>query len=205
MYPDEVHLTVGVVRFLNSAGRQCKGVASTYLAERISPGQTVSVFIHKSRHFALPQESRVPIIMVGPGTGVAPFRSFLYERKVSRASGRNWLFFGDQRREHDFLYRDEFEGFHRDGLLTHLDLAFSRDHADKVYVQHRMMENAQELWRWLQDGAHFYVCGDAKRMAHDVDEALRAIVAAQGGMSQDSAKSYIAEMSKAGRYQRDVY
>jgi sulfite reductase (NADPH) flavoprotein alpha-component len=203
--PEQVHLTVGVVRFLSSAGRQCKGVASTFLAERLAPGQKVRVFVHPAKHFGLPKDPRTPMIMVGPGTGIAPFRSFLYERKAIGAPSRNWLFFGDQRQEHDFLYRDELEGFVKDGLLTRLDLAFSRDQKQKLYVQHRMMENAAELWNWLKEGAHFYVCGDAKRMAHDVDLALRSIVEREGGMSADAAKAYVAEMSKAGRYQRDVY
>lgn len=203
--PNEVHLTVGIVRFLNSANRQCQGVASTYLAERVKAGNQVRVFVHKSSHFGLPKDPRVPIIMVGPGTGVAPFRSFLYERRAIGAECKNWLFFGDQRQEQDFLYRDELESFQKDGLLTRLDLAFSRDQSEKIYVQHRMLENGPELWRWLQEGAYFYVCGDAKRMAHDVDSALKKIVQEQGGMSPDSAKAYVAEMTTAGRYQRDVY
>lgn len=203
--PNEVHLTVGIVRFLNSLGRQCKGVASTFMAERLKPGTKARLFIHKSAHFGLPKDPKVPIIMVGPGTGIAPFRSFLYERRAIAAKCRNWLFFGDQKQEHDFLYRDEMETFVKDGLLTRLDLAFSRDQAEKLYVQHRMMENAAELWKWLQEGSHFYVCGDAKRMAHDVDTTLRTIVEQQGNMSTDAAKAYLTDLTKAGRYQRDVY
>lgn len=203
--PDEVHLTVGVVRFLNGANRQCKGVASTYLADRLKPSQTARVFVHKSSHFAPPKDPRTSMIMVGPGTGIAPFRSFLYERRAIGATGQHWLFFGDQRRQHDFLYADEMETFQRDGLLTRLDLAFSRDQTEKLYVQHRMTENAAEMWKWIDGGAHFYVCGDAKRMAHDVDVTLKTIIEQQGDMTADAAKAYVAEMTRAGRYQRDVY
>lgn len=204
-HPDEVHLTVGVVRFLNCRGRQCKGVASTYLAERIRPGQKVRLFIQPSHGFHLPKNPDVPMIMVGPGTGVAPFRAFIEERKAAGAKGLNWLFFGDQTSEHDFLYREELEAYHREGALHRLTTAFSRDQERKVYVQHRMHENAAELWAQLQQGGHFYVCGDAKRMAADVDQALKQIVAEQGKMTPEQAKAYVAELSKAGRYQRDVY
>ena len=204
-HPDEVHLTVGVVRFLNCRGRQCKGVASTYLAERIRPGQKVRLFIKPSHGFHLPKSPDAPMIMVGPGTGVAPFRAFLEERKATGAKGVNWLFFGDQKSEHDFLYRDELETYHRDGALHRLSTAFSRDQEKKVYVQHRMLENAAELWSLLQQGGHFYVCGDARRMAADVDHALRHIVAHQGKMTPEEAKAYVAGLSKSGRYQRDVY
>ena len=204
-HADEVHLTVGVVRFLNCRGRQCKGVASTYLAERIRPGQKVRIFIQHSHGFRLPASPEVPVIMVGPGTGVAPFRAFIEERKASRAKGENWLFFGDQKSDSDFLYRDELDAYHREGSLHRLTTAFSRDQDRKVYVQHRMQENGADLWSWLQRGAHFYVCGDAKRMAADVDSALKQVVADHGRMSADQAKAYVAEMSKAGRYQRDVY
>jgi sulfite reductase (NADPH) flavoprotein alpha-component len=203
--PNQVHLTVGVVRYLNSAGRQCKGVASTFLAERLKPGAKARMFIHPSGNFRLPRDPRTPIIMVGPGTGIAPFRSFLFERRAIAAPCRNWLFFGDQHQEHDFLYREEIEQFHRDGLLTRLDVAFSRDQAEKLYVQHRMLEQGAELWKWLNDGAHFYVCGDASRMARDVDAALRTLIEQHGGMPTDAAKDYLANLSKAGRYQRDVY
>lgn len=204
-HADEVHLTVGVVRFLNSQNRQCKGVASTYMAERIRPGQKVRLFIQQSHGFRLPASPDVPIIMVGPGTGVAPFRAFIEERKASGAKGRGWLFFGDQKSDCDFLYRDELDAYHREGALHRLTTAFSRDQDRKIYVQHRMEENGSDLWSWLQQGAHFYVCGDAKRMAADVDQALKQIVAVHGKMSADQAKAYVAEMSKAGRYQRDVY
>jgi sulfite reductase (NADPH) flavoprotein alpha-component len=201
-HPNQVHLTVGVVRYNNAAGRPCKGVASTYLAERVRPGQHVRVFVHASPKFGLPKDHSAPIIMVGPGTGIAPFRAFLHERRVDRHTGKNWLFFGDQRSESDFLYHNELEQLQSEGVLTRLDTAFSRDQAEKVYVQTRMMQNAAELWSWLQQGAYFYVCGDAKRMAVDIDRALKQIIAEQGGVDADA---YVAEMTKAGRYQRDVY
>jgi sulfite reductase (NADPH) flavoprotein alpha-component len=202
---DEVHLTVAVVRYVNGLNRQCKGVASTYLAERLRAGQKANVFVHASHGFAPPADANVPMIMVGPGTGVAPFRAFLQDRAGAGARGRNWLFFGDQRRDHDFLYRAELERYLLDGVLTRLDTAFSRDQADKIYVQHRMLERAREIWAWLQDGAHFYVCGDAKRMARDVDAALKQIVAEQGGMTPEAAAAYVSDMSRSKRYARDVY
>jgi sulfite reductase (NADPH) flavoprotein alpha-component len=205
VHADEVHLTVAVVRYVNPLGRQCRGVASTYLAERLRAGQKAKVFVHASHGFAPPADASVPMIMVGPGTGVAPFRAFLQERAASAVRGRNWLFFGDQRRDDDFLYREEFEKWLLDGVLTRLDSAFSRDQADKVYVQHRMLERAREIWAWLQEGAHFYVCGDAKRMARDVDAALKQIVAEQGGLSADAAAAYVSDLAKAKRYARDVY
>ena len=203
-YPEQVHLTVGIVRYTNSQGRPCAGVASTFLADRVRPGQRVRVFVQPSHRFALPADDK-PIIMVGPGTGIAPFRAFLQERRITRAAGQSWLFFGDQRSQTDFLYRDELEQHLRDGSLTRLDTAFSRDQSAKVYVQHRMLERAAELWQWLQRGAYFYVCGDAKRMARDVDAALRQVVASAGGLSGDQTDAYIAELTRNGRYQRDVY
>jgi sulfite reductase (NADPH) flavoprotein alpha-component len=193
------------VRYVNKVGRACGGVASTYLSERVPPGQRVKVFVQPSHRFALPPDPTTPIIMVGPGTGIAPFRAFLQERKASGATGENWLFFGDQHRGTDFLYREEILGHVRDGTLARLDTAFSRDQQEKVYVQHRMFENAKELWAWIDLGAHFHVCGDAKRMAADVDAALKQIVAEQGRMSEEQAVAYVAEMSKTKRYQRDVY
>ena len=204
-HPEQVHLTVGAVRFLNCRGRQCKGVASTYLADRLRPGQKARIFIQSSHGFRLPASNDTPIIMVGPGTGIAPFRSFLQERVASTAKGKSWLFFGDQKSDVDFLYREELEGYLRDGSLTRLSTAFSRDQAEKVYVQHKMIEHATDFWSWIQQGAHFYVCGDAKRMASDVDQALKQILAEQGRMSADQAKAYVTEMAKVGRYQRDVY
>jgi sulfite reductase (NADPH) flavoprotein alpha-component len=161
--------------------------------------------VHASHGFASPEDGNMPMIMVGPGTGIAPFRAFLQERVATGAAGRNWLFFGDQRRNCDFLYRDELEKWLVDGVLTRLDTAFSRDQDEKVYVQHRMLERAREIWAWIEDGAHFYVCGDAKRMARDVDAALKQIVAEQGGMSADAADAYVSDLAKAKRYARDVY
>jgi sulfite reductase (NADPH) flavoprotein alpha-component len=201
--PGEVHLTVAAVRY-KVRGRVRKGVASTFLAERAAPGAALSVYVKPAHGFGLPHKPDVPIIMIGPGTGVAPFRAFLQERRAVGAGGRNWLFFGDQRRDLDFLYRDELETYRRDGFLD-LDVAFSRDQAEKIYVQHRMRERAGELWAWLQDGAHVYVCGDAQRMARDVDTALTHIIAKQGGMDISSAKSYLSGLTREGRYQRDVY
>jgi sulfite reductase (NADPH) flavoprotein alpha-component len=203
-HPDEVHLTVGVVRY-SRHNRVRKGVASAYLTERVRTRQRVGVYVHPSHGFRPPTDGNRPMIMVGPGTGIAPFRAFLEERAAVGAKGPNWLFFGDQRREFDFLYQEEMETYQRGGLLTRLDLAFSRDQERKVYVQQRMMENAAEMWKWLQEGAHFYVCGDARRMALDVDHALHAIVAQQGAMSAEKSKEYVKELSKAKRYQRDVY
>ncbi len=205
VHADEVHLTVGVVRYANSRQRQCKGVASTFMGERLRPGQKVRVFVQPSHGFSVPANTQAPMIMVGPGTGIAPFRAFLQERKASRATGNNWLIFGDRRGEFDYLYQDELEAFRRDGLLTYLDTAFSRDQTEKLYVQHRMLQRGMEIWDWLQKGAHFYVCGDAKRMAVDVDDALRQIIVEQGGLTPDAAKAYLADLTKNKRYQRDVY
>lgn len=203
-HPGEVHLTVGVVRY-PKGDRLRKGVTSTFLAERVPVGGEVRVFVHPSHRFQLPDSGDTPMIMVGPGTGVAPFRAFLGERRATGAAGKNWLFFGDQCRATDSLYEEELHAFQAAGVLTRLDLAFSRDQAEKVYVQDRMLERARELWDWLEDGAHFYVCGDAKRMARDVDQALHRVVAAQGGLSAEDAKAYVSAMAKGGRYQRDVY
>lgn len=204
-HPGEVHLTVSVVRFVNGRGRQCRGVASTYLGERVRAGQKVRVFVQPSHRFAPSENGDAPMIMVGPGTGVAPFRAFLQDRAAAGAKGRNWLFFGDQRRDLDFLYEDELTSFQRSGLLTRLDTAFSRDQAHKMYVQHRMLDNAGEIWAWIRQGAYFYVCGDAKRMAADVDDTLKQIVATEGGMSPEAAAAYVKDLAKAKRYQRDVY
>lgn len=203
-HPGRVHLTVGAVRYSNSLGRSCAGVASTFLADRIRPGQTVRVFVHPSHKFGLPDSGK-PIIMVGPGTGIAPFRAFLQERAATKCDGKNWLFFGDQKASCDFLFQEELNGCLQSGVLTRLDTAFSRDQQEKLYVQHRMIENGAELWRWLEQGAHFYVCGDAQRMAADVDKALRQIVAEHGAMEAAAADRYVAEMIRNGRYQRDVY
>jgi sulfite reductase (NADPH) flavoprotein alpha-component len=201
---DEVHLTVGAVRY-ESHGRARKGVASTYLADRIGEAGCVRVFVQPSHGFKLPPDGSVPIIMVGPGTGIAPFRAFLEERQAVGAKGRNWLFFGDQKRATDFLYEEQLSGWLKDGHLTRLDLAFSRDQSEKIYVQQRMLESAVVLWAWLQDGAHFYVCGDASRMAKDVDAALHHIAATTGGLGQDGAVEFVRRLKSARRYQRDVY
>ena len=204
MHPGEVHLTVGVVRY-EQHGEPRKGVASTFLADRVINHEPIHVFIQPSHGFTITDDHGAPVIMVGPGTGIAPFRAFLEERKATGATGRNWLFFGEQHAATEFLYEDELNAWREEGLLTRLSTAFSRDQSKRLYVQHRMLENAADLWAWLEDGAYFYVCGDAARMAGDVDRALHRIVAEQGGRSEDDARAYIAEMKKAGRYQRDVY
>ncbi len=199
----EVHLTVSAVRYHNGR-RDRKGVASTFLADRAEAG-SVPVFVQKSTHFRPPRSGDTPMIMVGPGTGVAPFRAFLHERRARGDSGRNWLFFGEQHAATDFYYRDELEQMRGDGLLNQLDLAFSRDQHDKVYVQDRMRENGKQLWSWLEEGAHFYVCGDASRMAKDVDAALKSVVAQHGGLSDEAADAYVGQMARERRYVRDVY
>lgn len=201
-HPGEVHLTVGIVRY-ELDGKPRKGVCSTFLAERADG--TVPVFIHKSPGFRLPTDPAKPVIMVGPGTGIAPFRAFLEERKHTAPGGKNWLFFGDQHVTTDFLYRNELETMFNEGVLTRLDTAFSRDQAEKIYVQQRMHERAAELWEWLEAGAFFYVCGDAKRMAKDVDAMLHRIIAEQGGLSEAGAQAYVNQLKSEKRYQRDVY
>jgi NADPH-dependent sulfite reductase flavoprotein alpha-component len=198
-HPDEVHLTVSAVRY----GKR-KGVSSTFLADRAGDGQ-VPIFLQPTQHFRVPVEGDVPMIMIGPGTGVAPFRAFLQERQMRADRGRNWLFFGEQHAATDFYYRDELESLHKDGLLTRLSLAFSRDQAEKVYVQHRIREQGAELWRWLQDGARIYVCGDATHMAKDVDQALREVIVAHGGMSAERAAEHLRDLAGERRYLRDVY
>ena len=203
-HPEEVHLCVAAVRY-EVNGVKYEGVASTFLADRLAEGETTGIFFHEARHFRLPASGDVSVIMVGPGTGIAPFRAFLEERQATGAKGRNWLFFGDQCAATDFLYRDQLEGWRSSGLLTYLDLAFSRDQKEKIYVQHRMLEKGAALWAWLEEGAHFYVCGDASRMAKDVDAALHTIVQQHGGRDEEAAKSYVAELKKAKRYARDVY
>lgn len=201
-FPGQVHLTVAAVRY-ESLGRKRKGVCSTFLADRANG--PVPVFVHVSKGFRLPASSDTPIIMVGPGTGIAPFRGFLHHRRVTGAKGRNWLFFGDQKAATDFLYRDELNAMLASGHLTRLDTAFSRDQTEKVYVQQRMMENAAELWKWFEEGAHFYVCGDASRMARDVDAALHKVIEDAGRMSAEEAAAYVARLKSDKRYQRDVY
>ena len=203
VHPEAVHLTVAVVRY-ELHGRKRQGVASTYLAERVDD-RTFPVFIHSAKHFRPPEDAGLPLIMVGPGTGIAPFRAFLQEREATGAPGKTWLFFGDRNRATDFLYEDEISGWQSGGVLHRLDTAFSRDQTEKVYVQNRMMENADELWKWLAEGASFYVCGDASRMAKDVDQALHRIVEKAGGKSEQEAAAYVDEMKKSKRYRKDVY
>jgi sulfite reductase (NADPH) flavoprotein alpha-component len=203
VYPDAVHLTVATVRY-ESHGRPRKGVASTFLAERAG-NVTFPVFVHVAKGFRPPEDGNTPMIMVGPGTGVAPFRAYLQDRKATGAKGRNWLFFGEQHANCDFLYGEELQAILAEGVLTKLDTAFSRDQAHKIYVQHRMMENATELWRWIDEGAHFFVCGDAARMAKDVDAALHKIVETEGGRTREQAAEFVETMKKEKRYKRDVY
>ena len=203
-HPGEVHLTIAVLRY-QSHGRDREGVCSTYAAERVGVGETMPVFLHHDKHFKLPEDGNTPIIMVGPGTGIAPFRAFVEERAATGADGRSWLFFGDRNRETDFLYGEEFERYHADGKLTRIDLAFSRDQEEKVYVQHRMLENGAELYAWLNDGAMFYVCGDASRMAGDVHEALITIAEREGGQSREAAEAWLKQLQDDRRYLRDVY
>ncbi len=204
LHPSQVHLTVAPVRY-ESNGRRRYGVCSTFLADRVTRRKTlIPVFVAES-HFGLPEDSTKDIIMVGPGTGVAPFRAFTQERVATQATGRNWLFFGDQHEATDYLYADEWETLLTAGKLARVDLAFSRDQARKVYVQDRMREAAAELWSWIKGGAHFYVCGDAHRMAKDVDLALHQIISEQGGLDVAQAADYVKLMKKEKRYQRDVY
>jgi sulfite reductase (NADPH) flavoprotein alpha-component len=203
-HPGQVHLTVGALRY-ELGGRVRKGVCSMFLAERALSGGTAPVFVHSSSSFRPPADGATPMIMVGPGTGIAPFRAFLEERESAGAKGRNWLFFGDQHEATDFLYRDELFTMKSSNLLTRLDLAWSRDQTAKVYVQDRMLENANELFAWLEAGAHFYVCGDASRMARDVDAALHKVIETAGALSADKAVDYVKSLKSAKRYQRDVY
>jgi len=197
--PSLVSLTVSVVRFDNHRGVSRRGVCSTFLAD--TAGE-VPVFVQRSPHFRPPADPSTPMIMVGPGTGIAPFVGFLRERRARGATGPTWLFFGEQRRATDFYYGDELASLQTDGVLTRLDLAFSRDQRSKVYVQDRMREHGAQLWSWLQDGAHLYVCGDASRMARDVDQALRDIAATHGRVDPDA---YVKQLSSEKRYARDVY
>ena len=202
--PGRVSLTVDHVRYIVGE-RIRRGVASSWLAERLSPGTTIKCYVQRAHNFALPVSTETPIIMVGPGTGVAPFRAFLHDRKAASAKGGAWLFFGHQRRAADFFYEDEMEAFMGDGTLSKLSLAWSRDGDKKTYVQDKMREDGPEVWSWLEKGAHFYICGDAKRMASDVEKTLVEIVAKEGGQDEAGAKSFIAGLKKAGRYQADVY
>ena len=203
-HEDEVHLTVAAVRY-DTKGRLRKGVCSTYLADFVKPGDPVQMFVQPNKNFRLPADGSTPVIMVGPGTGVAPFRSFIEHRGALGSSGKNWLFFGDQHYTYDFLYQLEWQDHLKSGVLTRLDVAFSRDQPEKVYVQDRMIQQAAELYRWLQEGAYFYVCGDANRMAHDVHEALISVVEFQAGITREAAEAYVEDLKKTKRYQRDVY
>ncbi len=198
-----VHLTVASVRY-RSAKRDRGGVCSTFLADRVVEGQSAGVFLSANKSFRLPEDDEAPIVMVGPGTGIAPFRGFLHDRRARGASGRNWLFFGDRHRAADFLYEDELHELSDDGTLTRLDLAFSRDQAEKIYVQHRLRESGKELYSWLEEGAYFYVCG-ATEMAKDVDATLHEVVVEHGGRTSAQAEDYVAELRRSKRYLRDVY
>ena len=203
-HPDEVHLTVAAVRY-QTHGRQRKGVCSTYLADLVKPGDITPIFVQPNKNFRLPQDGSAPVIMVGPGTGVAPFRAFVEHRAALGTTGKNWLFMGDQHYLYDFLYQLEWQEHLKNGTLNRLDVAFSRDQPEKIYVQHRMLDQAKDLFDWLEQGAHFYVCGDATRMAADVHETLITIVAEQAAISREAAESYVENLKKTKRYQRDVY
>lgn len=202
-HPDEVHLCVGITRY-EAHGRIRKGVCSTYLADRVALDETVRVYVDANKNFKLPATIDTPVIMVGPGTGIAPFRAFVEERELL-GNGKNWLFFGEQHFDTDFLYQTEWQQWLKNGVLDRVDVAFSRDQKDKLYVQHRIREQAKQLYAWLEEGAHFYVCGDESRMAHDVHQALLDVVREQGGRSAEEAEMYLKQMQKDRRYQRDVY
>lgn len=203
-HPGEVHLCVGIVRY-DAHGRKRGGICSTYLSDRINDETKPGVYLHHNPAFRLPADGNVPVIMVGPGTGIAPFRAFLEERKATQSKGANWLFFGNPHSATDFLYKDELEGFVADGTLGRLDLAWSRDQKEKVYVQNLMVQEGAEIWKWFQEGAAFYVCGDASRMAKDVDAALLTIAREHGKLSEEAAAAYISQLKKDKRYLRDVY
>ena len=203
-YPDQAHLLVTNVGFV-SYGRARKGICTSFLSERIEEGTRVPAFIHSAKHFRLPNDPGAPIIMIGVGTGLAPYRSYLQEREALGASGRNWLFFGEQRRTANFYHEKELTDYSASGLLARFDTAFSRDQSQKVYVQHRIREQARDVWSWLQDGAYLYLCGDAERMAPDVDAAIQSVVEEQGGLSGEAAAEYVATLRTQKRYRRDVY
>lgn len=202
--PDEVHLTIAAVRYESENGYR-EGVASTYLADRREPGETVPIYIQRNKNFKLPEDRDVPVIMIGPGTGVAPFRAFLEEREYQGASGQNWLFFGDRRFRTDFLYQLDWQRWLKSGVLQRMDVAFSRDSEQKVYVQDRMRERSRDLYAWLEEGAYLYVCGDAEYMAPDVHQALIDIVREEGGRTDEQAQAYVKQLQRDKRYQRDVY
>jgi sulfite reductase (NADPH) flavoprotein alpha-component len=202
-HPDQVHFTIDVVHY-ESRGRMRKGVCSTFLSERAKDGP-VPVFPNTSK-FRLPEDGNTPIVMVGPGTGIAPFRAFLQERKATGAKGKNWLFFGSQHHHCNYFYQDELEKMKSDGFLTRLDCAWSRDSAEKSYVQHKMLNCPDEIWKWVDsEGAHFFVCGDARRMAKDVDAALRKIIQEKGGKTEEQTNEYVEKLKADKRYKRDVY
>ncbi len=207
-HPGEVHLTVAAVRWnghMNGVNREHQGVASCFLADQCGEGEVAPVFVSPNKNFRVPEDGDRPMIMVGPGTGIAPFRAFLEERQTHGHKGKNWLFFGDQHRATDFIYDDEISAASQSGLLTRLDLAFSRDQDEKIYVQTRMRENAKELFAWLEEGGYFYVCGDATRMAKDVDRALHEIIEREAGLSEEETAQYVANLKREKRYVRDVY
>lgn len=202
--PDEVHLTISTVRF-QAHGRNRKGVCSSQIAERIQPGDMLPIYVDQNPNFKLPSNPDTPIIMIGPGTGVAPFRAFLQEREAEGITGKSWLFFGDQHFSSDFLYQVEWQKWLKNGVLTKMDVAFSRDQAEKVYVQHRMLEKRKEFYQWLEEGAVVYVCGDEKHMARDVHQTILTILEKEGGLTSEQAAVYLDQMRKQKRYQRDVY
>ena len=201
---EEVHLTVGLVNYENK-GQQRFGGASHFLANRIAEGQQVQVFVEHNDNFRLPADSNTPVIMIGPGTGVAPFRAFMQQRDADEASGDNWMFFGEQTFTQDFLYQVEWQNYLKSGLLTRMDVAFSRDQADKIYVQDRLKEQASEVFTWLERGAHLYICGDANRMAKDVHQTLVDIISEQGQLNSEQAEQYLKDLRSNKRYQKDVY
>ncbi|HEY0308770.1 MAG TPA: oxidoreductase [Acidobacteriaceae bacterium] len=204
VHPDSVHTIVRVIRY-DTYQRRRQGVCSGHLGDRASDGATMPIFLHSNNNFRLPEDMAAPVIMIGPGTGIAPFRAFLEEREATAQAGKNWLFFGEQRSATDFLYKEDLTRMQADGVLTRLSTAFSRDQAQKIYVQDRMREHAKELYSWLEEGAYFYVCGDAERMAVDVEKALLDIIGAESGGGAERAAEYLAEMKTQKRYQRDVY
>ncbi len=203
-YPEQAHLLVTNVGFV-SYGRARKGVCTSFLSERIEEGTRVPAFIHSAKHFRLPDDPNAPIIMIGVGTGLAPYRGYLQEREAIGATGRNWLFFGEQRRAANFYHQQELADHAASGLLSRFETAFSRDQSQKVYVQHRIREAGRDVWSWLNDGAYLYLCGDAERMAPDVDAALQAVVEEHGGMSKEAAAEFVATLRTQKRYRRDVY
>ena len=204
VFPDQVHFIVDIIRY-ESHGRVRKGVATAFLAER-ADNVPVPVYPSSAKHFHMPEDPNIPLIMIGPGTGIAPFRAFLQDRQATGAKGKNWLFFGAQREKCDYAYKEDWERFTSEGLLTKLDCAWSRDQTHKIYVQTKLLEHAAEIWKWIDgEGAQFFVCGDAKRMAKDVDAALRKIVQEQGGKSVDEANGYVEKLKTEKRYKRDVY